>query len=364
MSKLWARVIRAFFKGGETVENIHEVNFDPGSDTAKVHRLWQWSYGQILRIQGLDLPPATEIQFSLQETGGESIPRIGVTRDGVTEVEIPDFIFEHNTVSNYNAYAFIYLSDAESGTTIKKITMYINARPKRSDFDVPDPERDNLFQEAIEAVNQSADRAETAEKSAEAWAHGHPDYPERDEDNAAYYAGLAKRSASAAAGSAEAAGNYKAQAEAILGNVNLAGTQQIEAIEATGTQQTNAAKEAIEAKGKETLDSIPDSYEMLQREVTKIKSDLALRVPNTDYAPEEKSDDMTQPVGKDANGKLWTAPGSGGSADFKTDETLKLKDGILSVNTTDQMAQDNTLPITSAGVYTIVGNIEVLLKTI
>lgn len=59
-----------------------------------------------------------------------------------------------------------------------------------------------------------------------------------------------------------------------------------------------------------------------------------------------------------------TAPGSGGNVDFETDETLTLKDGILSVNTTDQMAQDNTLPITSAGVYTIVGNIEVLLKTI
>jgi hypothetical protein len=49
---------------------------------------------------------------------------------------------------------------------------------------------------------------------------------------------------------------------------------------------------------------------------------------------------------------------------FETDHTLTLKDGILSVNTTDQMEQDNTLPMTSAGVYATVGNIEVLLKTI
>lgn len=49
---------------------------------------------------------------------------------------------------------------------------------------------------------------------------------------------------------------------------------------------------------------------------------------------------------------------------FETDATLTLKDGVLSVNTTDQMEQDNTLPITSAGVYATVGNIEVLLKTI
>lgn len=49
---------------------------------------------------------------------------------------------------------------------------------------------------------------------------------------------------------------------------------------------------------------------------------------------------------------------------LRTDETLQLKDGILSVNTTHSVEQDNTLPITSAGVYTAVGNIEALLKTI
>lgn len=49
---------------------------------------------------------------------------------------------------------------------------------------------------------------------------------------------------------------------------------------------------------------------------------------------------------------------------FTTDETLTLKDGVLSVNTTNDMEQDNTLPITSAGVYATVGNIEALLKTI
>lgn len=62
-----------------------------------------------------------------------------------------------------------------------------------------------------------------------------------------------------------------------------------------------------------------------------------------------------------ANG---SGSGSGSSTNFKTDETLTLKDGVLSVNTTDQMEQDNTLPITSAGVYATVGNIEALLKTI
>jgi len=48
-----------------------------------------------------------------------------------------------------------------------------------------------------------------------------------------------------------------------------------------------------------------------------------------------------------------------------TDETLTLSaEGQLKVNTTNDMEQDNTLPITSAGVYVTVGNIEALLKTI
>ena len=51
-------------------------------------------------------------------------------------------------------------------------------------------------------------------------------------------------------------------------------------------------------------------------------------------------------------------------ANFTTDETLTLANNVLSVNTTNDAAQDNTLPITSAGVNTIVGNINALLGTI
>lgn len=56
--------------------------------------------------------------------------------------------------------------------------------------------------------------------------------------------------------------------------------------------------------------------------------------------------------------------GSGGGVNFTTDETLKLENGVLSVNTVDAVEEDNTLPITSAAVYQTVGNIEILLKTI
>lgn len=52
-------------------------------------------------------------------------------------------------------------------------------------------------------------------------------------------------------------------------------------------------------------------------------------------------------------------------ADLKTDETLHFdENGVLGVNTTDEAEADNTLPITSAGVHTQLGNIEILLGTI
>lgn len=45
-------------------------------------------------------------------------------------------------------------------------------------------------------------------------------------------------------------------------------------------------------------------------------------------------------------------------------KTLIFDDGVLRVNTADAVEQDNTLPITSAAVYTTVGNIGAILDTI
>ena len=43
---------------------------------------------------------------------------------------------------------------------------------------------------------------------------------------------------------------------------------------------------------------------------------------------------------------------------------LKYEDGILSIDTADTVEQDNTKPVTSAAVYTEIGNIEALLANI
>ena len=139
--------------------------FTDNDDYAHAYGLWQWDYGQQLRIEGLHLPTAVEIHFALQETGGEAIPRVGTTKDGVTTVTIPDSMLEGNRATwtadkAYNIYAWVYLSDKSSGETIKRITMQVKSRPKPEAFEAPGD--GEIFHEAIEAVNDAAKRAEEA----------------------------------------------------------------------------------------------------------------------------------------------------------------------------------------------------------
>lgn len=139
--------------------------FTDNDDYARTYGLWQWDYGQQLRIEGLHLPTAVEIHFALQETGGEAITRVGTTKDGVTTVTIPDSMLEGNSAAwtaekTYNIYAWVYLSDKLSGETIKRITMQVKSRPKPEAFEAPGD--GEIFREAIEAVNDAAKRAEEA----------------------------------------------------------------------------------------------------------------------------------------------------------------------------------------------------------
>jgi hypothetical protein len=139
--------------------------FTDNDDYAHAYGLWQWDYGQQLRIEGLHLPTAVEIHFALQETGGEAITRVGTTKDGVTTVTIPDSMLEGNRATwtadkAYNIYAWVYMSDKLSGETIKRITMQVKSRPKPEAFEAPGD--GEIFHEAIEAVNDAAKRAEEA----------------------------------------------------------------------------------------------------------------------------------------------------------------------------------------------------------
>ena len=159
-----------------------------GDNYANVYDVYQWDYGQVLRIEGLKLPKMVEVHFSLEETSGEAKTRIGVTKDGVTDVVIPDGFLENEGIGdNYKIFVWVYVADKESGSTEYKITIHVKARSKP---EVPGGgDNSDAFHEAVLAVRESAEKAEEAQKQAEGYAHGREDMPERTEDNAMYYAG-------------------------------------------------------------------------------------------------------------------------------------------------------------------------------
>ena len=135
---------------------INIARFKEGSRTAEVKGIWQWDYGQILRIQGLNLPAAVEIHFSLDEHGGEAVRRIGVTKDGVTDVVVPDTMLENESAygDSYYFFAYIYLTDETSGNTEYKIRAKVSTRSKPEGYLSGG---NDTFAAILKTVNEIAD---------------------------------------------------------------------------------------------------------------------------------------------------------------------------------------------------------------
>lgn len=135
---------------------INIARFKEGYRTAEVKGIWQWDYGQILRIQGLNLPTAAEIHFSLDEHGGEAVRRIGVTKDGVTDVVVPDTMLENESAygDSYYFFAYIYLTDETSGNTEYKIRAKVSTRSKPEGYVSGG---NDTFAEILKTVNEIAE---------------------------------------------------------------------------------------------------------------------------------------------------------------------------------------------------------------
>lgn len=231
--------------------------------------LYQWNYGQILRIVDADLPMVVEVGFSTTEKSGNSDVRVGSTNNGVTTVTIPNKLFEEERSTDYSIYAFVYVTDENSGTTVHEIVIPVKARAKQGDPS-EDPSIDpSIFKDAINAVNASAERAETAEKSA-------------------------KESADKAKEYAESAGKSKEYVEKARDN----------AISAIGIEKESALR-GIESKTAESLQKIQSQAEESQNSIKQSISDAT-----------EKKTELDGAIGNatDAKGNLDKAVQSAGNA--------------------------------------------------
>lgn len=252
--------------------------------------IWQHDYGQILRITGADLPKAVEVQFSLEDNGGDTLTRIGTTADGATEVKVPDSLLKNEyCTQNYLIYAWIYVTDDTSGNTEYQIILHVKSRPKPekpTEEPLPEP---NIFHETVEAVNAAADRAEQAEQNAKASAI-----------EARKYAASASKSAVAAEKTKEDA-------------LKEVGEKKQKAIEAIQEQE--------EASAREIINRTDNEIQRIQNQTAGSKRELEQTIANAGSSKEEL-DESIQTAG-DTKTALDKSTELAGTAKTELDTSIR-----------------------------------------
>lgn len=93
------------------------------SNTAVVTELYQFDYGQKIVFTGAEVPDGTEIHFFQGDYGCK-----GIINN--QSADVPDYLLSNNKT----VLAYLYLTNAQSGRTIKKLTMLIMPREKPPDY--------------------------------------------------------------------------------------------------------------------------------------------------------------------------------------------------------------------------------------
>ena len=196
--------------------------FNDKMDYTIAYGLWQWDYGQVLRIKGLDFDQISiEVHFSLSPDNTDSLVTIGVVKDidyqstivsdgeeytvnetaTVLDVVIPKDMLWNNIKKNYTIYVFLLSTNEESGETLKKIIMPVKVKPKPI-YSVT-PEDEELFHRVVEEVNSFAETAKEHSNISKSYAVGNTGTRENEDiDNAKYYAEQSALSAEASEQSA------------------------------------------------------------------------------------------------------------------------------------------------------------------
>lgn len=262
------------------MDNIIDIELT-GRSTRREQKLWQYDYGQVLRIAGKEFPKVTEVQFSLKQSGGHTLDRIGTSNNGLLTVQIPNELLQNKgATSDYTIYAFVYLSGDGYGNTKYMIQLPVESRPEPTDPS-EDPSIDpSIFKDAVNAVNASAERAEAAEKSA-------------------------KESADKAKEYADSAGKSKEDVEKARDN----------AISAIGTEKESALR-GIASQTEASQNSIKQSI----ADATKKKTELDGAISNATEA-KGNLDKAVQSAGN-AKTELDTSVGKAGEAKTALDSSI------------------------------------------
>ena len=132
------------------MSNITTVTFTDSIVTS-AEPLYAFDYGQILEIEGLELPATFEVHFCNPGDSGTTT-QIGTNN----QVEIPDTYLTNNK----GVVAYIYLhTGANDGETEYQINIPVRKRPEPSD-EPPTPAQQSAITEAIAALNAEVEEVE------------------------------------------------------------------------------------------------------------------------------------------------------------------------------------------------------------
>lgn len=125
------------------MSNIITATFADGDTSVVTAEQYMYARGQILKVEGLELPSVYRVNFSNSPTG-DSKTQIG-TADGVI---IPDVYF----ASGKPIYAYIMLTSGEDREIKYDITIPILKATEPED-DTPTSEQSSIIDQAINALS-------------------------------------------------------------------------------------------------------------------------------------------------------------------------------------------------------------------
>ena len=137
--------------------NVTTAVFGENCNTATASpSLAQWDVGQILKIEGVDLPSAYQVEFSTVYTRN-AIPKIG----NAAGVAIPNELLQRSAPIT----AYIVLHEGENDRETEYwITIHITPRTPPETI-TPDPEEQSVIDETIAALQDGVAAAEAAAES-------------------------------------------------------------------------------------------------------------------------------------------------------------------------------------------------------
>ena len=169
------------------------ANFTNYGEEITVDGLWQYDYGQRLQINGLNLPDVFEVHLFWKGLEEAKVVT-GYSENNKFYVDIPNESLKQRQA----IIVYIYLSTPETGKTVNTVMMFVNKRPEPEGFEIP--EDIDLFHHTLTAVGEytrqnkrSCTYGRYQSNRVGILGTWHKLYPERDKDNAKYYADQAKQ---------------------------------------------------------------------------------------------------------------------------------------------------------------------------